>query len=79
MSKTRKLMIRFFVLVLVVGPLIGYFLNKILNKTTTSQVPDYLYMPSPNWYFAIPVFIMMVALVVIGYLAGRKFATNEDW
>jgi len=59
-----------------IGSLIGWKLNSIINNMYLSQPVDYLQIGSPNWFIAVPTFCLLLALIPIGYLLGRKFSDD---
>lgn len=38
----------------------------------SKSVPDYTYLPSTNWFLAIPFLLLLAALIVMGYLTDSK-------
>jgi uncharacterized protein YneF (UPF0154 family) len=57
----------------VIGVTLGFYLNDLNNRIQAQQVPDYLTISTESyWWMAIPVFVLMIALVAVGYLFSKK-------
>jgi heme/copper-type cytochrome/quinol oxidase subunit 2 len=66
------------VICLIVGTLLGLYLNDFNSRMQSQQTPDYLHMPTETyWMIAIPTFIMMIMLVGAGYVFSKKVKDSD--
>ena len=62
----------------VLGVFIGMYFNDLNGRLQNAQPIDYLHMPTDSYlYVGIPIFLLMIGLVVLGYLFDRKFLKGE--
>lgn len=62
----------------IVGCGLGFYLNNLNNRLQTTQIQDYLHRTTnSHWYLAIPVFALLIGLIVVGYLFGKKVKDSD--
>jgi uncharacterized membrane protein YdfJ with MMPL/SSD domain len=60
---------------LLLGVVVCYFISNYLNERAT-QSYEWTSNPIVVWVMAIPVILLMITLVILGILIGRKYETN---
>ena len=61
-----------------IGAGIATLVNKLVVKLYTDRVVDYTQAGQPEWYFAIPILLILFMLIPAGFLIGRIVENEEN-